>query len=195
MKIKSASFVLGATAQKGMPGTGLPEVAFIGRSNVGKSSLLNMILGRKRLARTSGTPGKTQEINFYLINESLYFVDLPGFGYARISKARRADWQKLIGGYLISREPLRLICQLIDARHPPTVLDEEVMLLLKEASAAHIVLLTKADKLSGNQRVQAVARVASKLSSYHLEIPVVLTSAMTGRGRDEVHRWVQTLLA
>lgn len=195
MDIRSANFILGAVSTSGMPKDRRAEVAFVGRSNVGKSSLINMLLGRKKLARTSGTPGKTQEVNFYLVNESFYFVDLPGFGYARASKKSRAKWQSLIGQYVTTREPLRIVFQLIDSRHAPTELDREVMLLLKESSAARVVLLTKGDKLSGNERAKSVARAQEALAAFHLELPVILTSAQTKRGRKETLAWIATMLA
>lgn len=195
MDIRSANFILGAVSTSGMPKDRRAEVAFVGRSNVGKSSLINMLLGRKKLARTSGTPGKTQEVNFYLVNESFYFVDLPGFGYARASKKSRAKWQKLIGQYVTTREPLRIVFQLIDSRHAPTELDREVMLLLNESPAARVVLLTKGDKLSGNERAKSVARAQEALAAFHLELPVILTSAQTKRGRKETLAWIATMLA
>lgn len=195
MDIRSANFILGAVSTSGMPKDRRAEVAFVGRSNVGKSSLINMLLGRKKLARTSGTPGKTQEVNFYLVNESFYLVDLPGFGYARASKKSRAKWQSLIGQYVTTREPLRIVFQLIDSRHAPTELDREVMLLLKESPAARVVLLTKGDKLSGNERAKSVARAQEALAAFHLELPVILTSAQTKRGRKETLAWIATMLA
>lgn len=195
MDIRSANFILGAVSTSGMPKDRRAEVAFVGRSNVGKSSLINMLLGRKKLARTSGTPGKTQEVNFYLVNESFYFVDLPGFGYARASKKSRAKWQSLIGQYVTTREPLRIVFQLIDSRHAPTELDREVMLLLNESPAARVVLLTKGDKLSGNERAKSVARAQEALAAFHLELPVILTSAQTKRGRKETLAWIATMLA
>ncbi len=195
MDIRSADFILGATSTSGMPEDGRAEVAFVGRSNVGKSSLINMLLGRRKLARTSGTPGKTQEVNFYLVNESFYFVDLPGFGYARASKKSRAKWQNLIGRYVTTREPLRVVFQLIDSRHAPTELDREVMLLLKDSPAARVVLLTKGDKLSGNERAKSVARAEQALAACHLELPIILTSAHKTRGREETLDWIATMLA
>src|SRR6476620_8028607 len=122
MKIVSADFVKSAYSRLHWTNDGLPEIAFLGRSNVGKSSLLNSLLGRKGLARTSNTPGRTQSINYFLINNSFYFVDLPGYGYAKVSKAMRADWGKLVYDYLSERDELRLSIQLIDSRHEPTAL-------------------------------------------------------------------------
>lgn len=194
MDIQSVTFVGGATKLGQMPEDGLPEVAFIGRSNVGKSSLINMFLQRKALARTSSTPGKTQEINFFRVNDAFFVVDLPGFGYAKASKAHRAAWQKLIGRYLTEREPLRVVFQLVDSRHEPTALDREVMILLLESTAEHVVVLTKADKLSGNERQKSVSRVRRAMLELGMERPIVLTSAEDGRGRSELWDWLSELL-
>src|SRR5437667_10318159 len=125
MKITEGKFVRGAVDPRGYPVDSLPEIAFIGRSNVGKSSLINSLLGNKKLARTSNTRGRTQQINFFLINRQFYFVDLPGFGYARISKALREELRRMIEKYLAWREPLVLSILLIDSRHLPTKLDLE----------------------------------------------------------------------
>lgn len=195
MKIRSVEFVTGATDFKGMPVDPRPEVAFVGRSNVGKSSLINMVTGRKKIARISGTPGKTTEINFYMVDDAFFLVDLPGFGYAKTSRTRREEWQLLIGNYLVGRPPLRLVFQLIDSRHEPTKLDREVFRLMRESPAAHVVLLTKADKLSGNQRQKSVAGTRKAAAAAGLELPIVLTSAEDGRGRKEVHDWIRLHLA
>ncbi|NQV73004.1 YihA family ribosome biogenesis GTP-binding protein [bacterium] len=194
MKIDHVVFAQGSTSLKNMPQEERPEVAFIGRSNVGKSSLINRLLKRKSLARTSSTPGKTQEINYYLVNDRFHVVDLPGFGYARVSKAQRARWQKLIRSYLIAREQLKVVFQLIDSRHAPTELDREVILLMAESPAEHVILLTKADKLSGNERAKTIARVTKTLLELGKERPIVLTSASDGRGRDEILEWMDTHL-
>src|SRR4028119_1153994 len=126
MKITSAEFVKSAFAPEHWTTDGLPEIAFLGRSNVGKSSLINSLLQRKGLARTSNTPGRTQSINFFLINESFYFADLPGYGYARVSKTMRAEWGVMAEEYLSNRRELTLSIQLIDARHEPTALDRQL---------------------------------------------------------------------
>ena len=126
MKITSAEFVKSAFNESHWTTDGLPEVAFLGRSNVGKSSLLNSLLQRKGLARTSNTPGRTQSINFFLVNETLYFTDLPGYGYAKVSKTMRADWGKMAEEYLANREELALSIQLVDSRHEPTPLDKQL---------------------------------------------------------------------
>lgn len=185
VKIKNAAFELASPDLATLPAPGIPEIAFIGRSNVGKSSLLNRLVNRKALARTSGQPGKTRALNFYRVNDAFYFVDLPGFGYARVSKTERAAWQRAIGGYITTRESLRLVLHLIDGRHDPTPLDLEIMALLRESTAAYAVLMTKSDKLSGNQRAKNTAAVRKAGKSMGLEVPVILTSAKDGRGKDE----------
>lgn len=185
-------FVTGAARWEDLPQDGWPEVAFIGRSNVGKSSLLNRLTGRKQLARTSGTPGKTRQFNFYRVGKAgLYLVDVPGLGYARIAQAERARWQRFLVRYLTERETLRLAFHLIDSRHPPTALDREVMVLMKDSPAVGVILLTKTDKLSGNGRVQSVKQTEAALHDLGLERAVLLTSATDGRGREEVLRWIQ----
>ena len=176
----------------------------MGRSNVGKSSLLNALLGRKQLARTSGTPGKTQALNFYALNPdrngtpALYFVDLPGYGYAKVSQAQRAAWQRLVGRYVTERAagggPLRAVVQLVDSRHPPTKLDEELVAVLLESPAPHLVALTKADKLSANGRQKAVAALERHFEPYGLSLPTVLTSAEKGQGLGELWGWIDAVL-
>ena len=208
MKVKDVRFVLAAPSWATLPPPGAPEVAFAGRSNVGKSSLLNALLGRKQLARTSGTPGKTQALNFYAVNPNpqghpdLFCVDLPGYGYAKVSQGQRAAWQRLVGRYVTERAesgpdgpgPLRAVVQLIDSRHPPTKLDEELMALLLESPAPHLVALTKADKLSSNGRQKAVATLERHLAPYGLSLPVVLTSAEKKQGLGELWGWIDAVL-
>src|SRR5690625_806712 len=127
MEIKTSEFVLGASGMKHLPPPERPEIAFVGRSNVGKSSLINMILGRRNLARTSRQPGKTRELNYYLVNESFFLVDLPGFGYAKTAKTQRRAWLELIQRYLSERESLRLLVHVVDARHEPMEIDRDIM--------------------------------------------------------------------
>lgn len=193
MDVKDVRFVSGAAKWEQLPADHLPEVAFIGRSNVGKSSLINMLLGRRQVARTSRTPGKTQEFNFYLVNDSLFIVDLPGFGYARISQVERARWAQLIGRYVTERPPLKAVFHLVDIRHEPTALDREVMDMMKGSAVPYLVVLTKADKLSGNGRAQSKARVERALAGLGMEVPIILTSAEDKRGREEVWHWIDDL--
>ena len=147
MKIQSAEFVTGAVTPKQYPKTFLPEVAFAGRSNVGKSSLLNSILNRKKLVKTSATPGKTQEINFFEINRRWMFTDLPGYGFARAPANVRRKWQGMIEQYLTGREPLRLVVLLVDIRRDPTELDLQMQEWLEHWGIPYLLVATKADKL------------------------------------------------
>jgi GTP-binding protein len=190
MKIKTAEFVQGVASWSDLPTGGRPEVAIVGRSNVGKSSLINAMLGRKNLARTSKKPGKTQQLNYFLINRQFYLVDLPGVGYAKVSKKRRAQWEALIERYLSEWMPLRGVVHLVDSRHPPTDYDEDVVLFMKEHDLAYCIALTKTDKLSNNQLNQSLQRARNRLKELGYEVPVIPTSAQTGWGADEVLRWI-----
>ena len=166
---------------------GRPEIAFLGRSNVGKSSLINSLLMRKGLARTSNTPGRTQSINYFLINDSIYFVDLPGYGYAKVSKAMRADWGKMAERYLSKPEGLVLCIQLIDSRHKPTALDLQLNEWIVANGKRSIIVATKADKLSRNQLQKQLKESGEMLGSR----PVIPYSSETGLGRDRV--WTEIL--
>ena len=182
MKITSAEFVLSAFERAHWRSEGLPEIAFLGRSNVGKSSLINSLLQRKGLARTSNTPGRTQSINFFLINGSFYFADLPGYGYAKVSKTMRADWGRMAEEYLAERDELVLCVQLIDSRHPPTPLDLQLNDWLVHHDKPHVVVATKADKSSKNVLQRSLANARNILKG----VKIIAYSATTGRGRDEV---------
>lgn len=168
-------------------------MAFVGRSNVGKSSLLNALVGRRALARTSGTPGKTQQFNYYLIDGRLYFVDLPGYGYAKVSKRERERWGRFIGRYVSERDPLQLVIHLVDSRHPPTELDMDVIRLMKGSDVPYVIALTKSDKLSGNARVRSERTMREALAGYGIEAPVILTSAETKRGLGELLNWIESI--
>ena len=189
-----AEFVKGAVDWKGLPRDGRPEVAFIGRSNVGKSSLLNALVRRKNLARTSKKPGKTREFNYYLVNRRFYFVDLPGFGFAKVSKQERERWADLIERYLNERLPLRAVVHLIDSRHPPMEQDEDVMAFMRGGDVPYVIALTKVDKLSNNQRQQSIARTKKVLADMGLEVPILATSSQTGRGVAELWQWITSLV-
>ncbi len=182
MKVNSAEFVRSSFSKEQWVTDGLPEIAFLGRSNVGKSSLINSLLLRRGLARTSNTPGRTQSINFFLINGVLYFADLPGYGYARVSKTMRADWGKMAEEYLSDRDQLALCVQLIDSRHKPSPLDVQLNEWLVFNDKPHIVVATKADKLSKNELQKSLA-AARKVFG---DTPLMAYSAQSGRGRDEL---------
>ena len=193
MVIKDIQFIKGATRWEHLPTDGLPEVAFVGRSNVGKSSLLNMLAGRTKLARTSGTPGKTQEFNYYKVNGRLYFVDLPGYGYAKIARTQRRRWGRFIGRYLTERAALRVVFHLIDSRHPPTELDHDVIDLMRGGDVPYVLVLTKTDKLSGNGRARSRAALEQVLARKAMEAPVILTSATKKQGREALLQWIEDL--
>lgn len=182
MKIHSAEFIKSAFEQAHWTTDGLPEISFLGRSNVGKSSLINSLLSRKGLARTSNTPGRTQSINFFLINERLYFVDLPGYGYARVSKTMRADWGVMAEEYLSQREELKLSVQLIDVRHKPTKLDDQLNEWLVYNQKNHIVVATKADKLSTNNLNKSLKEIRTTFR----KSKIIAYSAVSGLGKDAV---------
>jgi len=170
-----------------------PEVAFAGRSNVGKSSLLNRLVRRKRFARVSNTPGRTREVNFFLVNDSFVLVDLPGYGYARISKERRAEWKPLIEGYLRTSTELRGIVQLLDVRHDPTGDDRQMLEFLASLGVPTLFALTKVDKLTATQRTARIRTLVDDLGV--ADDQVIPFSAVTGEGRDELAEAVMALVA
>lgn len=182
MKIVSAEFVKSAFEKGHWIDDGMPEIAFLGRSNVGKSSLINSLLLRRGLARTSNTPGRTQSINFFLINDSFYFADLPGYGYAKVSKTMRAEWGDMAREYLEQREELRLCVQLIDSRHAPTKLDLQLNDWIEHNEKPRIVVATKSDKLSNNE----LARSAKEIKNLIPNATLIPYSVSTGRGRDDL---------
>jgi GTP-binding protein len=190
MKVTSAEFIKSAFNESHWTTDGLPEISFLGRSNVGKSSLINSLLSRKGLARTSNTPGRTQSINFFLINDSFYFADLPGYGYARVSKAMRQDWGKMAEEYLAKRRELVLSIQLIDSRHLPTQLDRQLHEWLLFHQKNHIVVATKADKLSNNQLKKSFEEINRALP----ESRIIAYSAVTGKGKDSVWQAIENAL-
>lgn len=169
-----------------------PEYAFIGRSNVGKSSLINMLTGRLALAKTSGTPGKTQLINHFNINGEWYLVDLPGYGYARVSKTSRADWSKMINAYLTKRENLTCVCVLLDSRHPPQAADLAFMEKLGAGGVPFVMIFTKTDKQSASRTHELVNAYLTKMRETWDELPRhFVTSAETGVGREEVLDFIE----
>ncbi len=191
MKITSAEFVKSAFNETHWTTDGLPEIAFLGRSNVGKSSLLNSLLQRKGLARTSNTPGRTQSVNYFLVNERFYFVDLPGYGYAKVSKAMRADWGKMAESYLGERQELVLSIQLIDARHEPTQLDRQLHEWLLFHGKNHLIVATKADKLSSIKLNKSLRAIENALP----QSPILAYSSVTGKGKDALWEKIAAALA
>jgi GTP-binding protein len=188
-EIKSAEFVTSVFDLKQFKGRNLPEIAFAGRSNVGKSSMLNKIMGRKNLAKTSQTPGKTRSINYFLISNKAYFVDLPGYGYAKVSKKMREDWGQLMDEYFDSAKNLCGVIQLVDSRHEPTALDLQMHELLDSRGIYYMIVLTKADKLSTNQLIKSVKGAVKKFELPADLYPVPF-SAIKGTGKKEVLTWI-----
>jgi GTP-binding protein len=184
MLIKSADFVTSAPALASCPPSEWPEIAFAGRSNVGKSSLINCLLNRKGLVRTSSTPGRTQLLNFFAINESLYFVDLPGYGFARAPRSVRERWQPMVHGYLRGRSNLRAVVWLLDVRRDPSEEDLRFLDWLEESEIPTIPVITKVDKVSRNELARRVAKIASSTGlSTELLTPF---SVLTRQGGEEV---------
>jgi len=180
---QTCTFLVSAAAPDQVPEADLPEVAFAGRSNVGKSSLVNALTGRKTLARTSNTPGRTRLLNFFRLAEHLLLVDLPGYGYARASKRDIKQWTGLTRAYLRGRPNLRRVCLLIDARHGLKPADESVMALLDEAAVSYQVVLTKADKASAEAPAKTLEATADQLAKRPAAHPeIMVTSARSGRG-------------
>ena len=195
MKIKSAEFLISSADYKGCPTSTLPEFAFIGRSNVGKSSLINMLMAKKGLAKTSGTPGKTQLINHFLINEKWHLVDLPGYGYAKVSKNQRDKWQKLISNYLLKRTELTLVFVLLDARLEPQKIDLEFMNWCGENQVPFVMAFTKIDKLSSSELQRNLAKYKKEMLKQWEELPQIFTtSATASAGRDPVLTYIEAVL-
>lgn len=181
MIVTVCRFHVSAVRPGDFPRDGFPEIAFMGRSNVGKSSLINRLLGSRGLARVSKTPGRTRAINFFKVNDRIYFVDLPGYGYARVPVPMRQQWKGLVEAYLDRPGRPDLAVQLVDARHEPTDLDLELVEWLRSRGLPHRAVLTKGDKISGNERRRAVERAARSLGLPQGERPL-LVSAATGDG-------------
>src|ERR1700759_4349668 len=194
MIVKSAEFVCSNTQISKLPPPVKPEYAFIGRANVGESSLINMLVQKKGLAKTSQTPGKTQLINHFLINDSWYIVDLPGYGYARISKSKKEDWNKFIRTYLDKRESLQCVMVLIDSRLEPQKIDLEFCNWLGEKGLSFVLIFTKADKQSSVKTDQNISKFKKALLATFDEVPAIcVTSAETQTGRDEVLGFISSV--
>ena len=195
MKITSAEFVKSAFSEKDWPRAALPEIAFLGRSNVGKSSLINSLLGVKGLARTSSTPGRTQALNFFLINRKFHFVDLPGYGYARVPRSIREEWGEFVTAYLAKRERLVLSIHILDSRHDPTQLDVQLSEWLSAHGRPVLRVATKADKLSRNELQRNLRRAGLVLGADGEPAKLVAYSAVTGAGREQVWRAISEAVA
>ena len=190
MKVTSTEFIKSAFKEDDWPVDTRPEIAFLGRSNVGKSSLINSLLATRGLARTSSTPGRTQSLNFFLISERFWFVDLPGFGYAKVPKNIKSTWGEMATSYLAKRSQLVLSIQIVDSRHEPTKLDLQLHEWLQHNEKPLLTVATKSDKLSNNELRKNLERIARTLN----DDSVVAYSAKTGRGRDEIWRAITSAM-
>lgn len=187
MKVVTAEFIKSVFAEEEWPRDESPEIAFLGRSNVGKSSLINSLLKVKGLARTSSTPGRTQSLNFFVINNRFRFVDLPGYGYAKVPKIIRSSWGEMATNYLAKRTQLVLSIQIVDSRHEPTTLDMQLNEWLATHAKPRVIVATKSDKLSNNELRKNLDRARKALDTER----VIAYSATTGRGREEIWRDIE----
>ncbi|MDT0646184.1 ribosome biogenesis GTP-binding protein YihA/YsxC [Zunongwangia sp. F260] len=194
MKIKNAEFVISNSSVAKCPDSKLPEYAFIGRSNVGKSSLINMLTGRKALAKTSATPGKTQLINHFLINDNWHLVDLPGYGYAKVSKSTKNTFQKFITAYFEKREQMICAFVLVDSRHSPQKIDMEFMQWLGEHQVPFCIIFTKADKTKSKELELKLENYEADMLKTWVEMPqYFVTSANTGMGQEEILDYIEEI--
>jgi GTP-binding protein len=193
VKIISAEFIVGAVNLNNAPKLKLPEIAFAGRSNVGKSSLINCILNLKNLAKTSSTPGKTQQLNFYKINQKFYFVDLPGYGFAKVSQEKREGWKKLIESYLENNSFLKSVVLIIDSRHEPMELDIAMAEWLNFLNIPYIISATKIDKLSNNDIAKNIKKFKEAYSQFH-PLDIIKFSAITKEGKVEIWKCIESFL-
>lgn len=190
MDVHNVELTISAVDPAQYPAKGYPEIALSGRSNVGKSSLINTLINRKNYARTSSQPGKTQTLNFYNIEDELYFVDVPGYGYAKVSKKDREKWGKMIEKYFETRSELRGVISLVDARHEPTELDCQMIEFLHYYNLPILVVGTKIDKIARGKWNKSESIIRKKLKLYP-EDEVVLFSAVTKTGKDQVWEWIE----
>lgn len=193
LKISQVEFVTSVGRIDQLPRNGLPEVAFAGRSNVGKSSLLNTLFNRKKLVLVSSTPGKTRTLNYFIVNQKYHFVDLPGYGYAKVSRSEMESWRKLIEKYFTSSESLKAVVVLIDIRHSLSKLDRELLEWLCHYGIPRVVVGTKADKLSGNQLTKMVKKNKADLAPYNVG-ELIPFSAVSGKGKSELMKQLALLL-
>lgn len=191
MKVTSVELMISAVEPKQYPDGDRPEIALAGRSNVGKSSLINKLINRKRMAYTSQTPGKTQTLNFYLINEQIVFVDVPGYGYAKVSKKERQKWGGMIETYLTGRDQLKVVIFIVDVRHPPTEDDVLMYNWLKYFELPVIIVATKADKVKKSQHIRHLNTARDTLNLVPGD-PLILFSAETSAGKVDVWKAIQS---
>ena len=191
MKIVTADFLGAAEDKKDYPGGGLKEIAFSGRSNVGKSSMINTLLGRRNLVRTSKTPGRTQKLNFFLINRRYVFVDLPGYGFAAVPESVKQRWRPMVEGYLQARRELAAVVTIVDARRPPTASDIQLIDYLQHHEIPFIVAATKADKLSRSETLSCLRSIKTLLGE---DTPVVVFSSLSGLGKNELWKEIKNFI-
>ena len=191
MRIHSAEFLLSASTKRQFPAETLPEIAFAGRSNVGKSTLINSLLNRKKLVKTSATPGKTQLINFFKVNDKFYFVDLPGYGYAKVPENVRRKWQTLVEDYLSERKTLRNVVLIIDSRHNPTIQDRQLLEWLKYFQRPSLIVASKIDKLKRGQVKNHLQKIRNNLS---IESAPLGHSSMQYGSREEIWKKLDPLI-
>ncbi|MCK4656277.1 MAG: YihA family ribosome biogenesis GTP-binding protein [candidate division Zixibacteria bacterium] len=191
LKISDCRYLYSVVSPDNLKDEPYPQVAFTGRSNVGKSSLLNRLVGIKNIAKVSQTPGKTRAVNYFLTNTNLMLVDLPGFGYAKVSKSIKEHWGELIEAYLLDNDWLKGVVHLVDSRHPPTPLDQSLNEWLNQNGLNYLVVMTKIDKLSGNQIGKSLAQTKRELVLTVGTEPLMF-SAKTGRGKKELLGWIDS---
>ena len=190
MNVNHVDLTISAVHPDQYPSTDYPEIALVGRSNVGKSSLTNTLINRKNFAHTSSQPGKTQTLNFYNVEDKVYFVDVPGYGYAKVSKKQREEFGQMIENYLTQREQLRGVIMLVDGRHAPTADDVQMYQWLAYYELPILVVATKIDKVKPSQCTKVQKLVKDKLE-FQGKQPLVLFSAMSKRGKEDVWRWIE----
>lgn len=193
MDVHKADIVISAVSPAQYPSTGLPEIALAGRSNVGKSSFINRMINRKGLARTSGKPGKTQTLNFYIIEEQFYFVDVPGYGYAKVSKTERAKWGQMLETYLTQRDTLKAVLSVVDLRHAPSSEDVQMYEFLKYYELPVIVVATKADKIPRGKWNKHIKIVKDTLN-FDENDEFIMFSSETGEGKEEAWNVIEKYL-
>lgn len=193
MKVTSSEIVISAVKPEQYPPEDIPEFALAGRSNVGKSSFINKMLNRKGLARISSKPGKTQTLNFYIVNEILHFVDVPGYGYAKVSKKEREAWGRMLETYLTTREQLKAVLLIVDLRHPPTADDVMMYDFLKHYEIPCIVIATKADKISKMKRAQHL-KVTKERLDLHPHDTIIQFSSETAEGKEKAWATIQSYM-
>lgn len=194
LKIKSAEFINSIYDLRTLPKSVLSEFVFVGRSNVGKSSMINTICNRKSLAKIGSVPGKTRQLNYFLINQEFYLVDLPGYGYAKVPEQIRAGWRKLVEDYISERENVNMVFVLIDSRHDPNYLDELMVSWLEYYEIPYAIILTKSDKISANKMEKQVYRASKIVNNEDLCLDYIPFSIMTGEGKHEVLKLIEEKL-